>query len=121
MTPKETVEGVCRLPRDYRTIGTINIHDLLERAGYYKQPEVLTRDRIEDCLRQHPEWIEDWFIWSDDQRVTEAWVFSETSKGYIVYYYPVGESMKFTDKIEACAEFILRQIAWMTAPTGSRR
>jgi hypothetical protein len=103
------VERLCFLPIECER-GNVSPIALVEESGYLTTPEVLTRERILDILRFRPHLLDVWEGWFDDQRSTPALIFRTTKQGYSVTCYPEGEGMIFSDRFEACAEFILRQI-----------
>jgi hypothetical protein len=76
------VERLCRLPADerrIRTIGTIVLTSMaaaVEESGYPNSPEVLTRESVARVLREHPELVDEWLLWSGDQRWA-GWAFTE--------------------------------------------
>jgi hypothetical protein len=102
------VERLCELPRDFRRIRTVSLVSLVEQSGLMENPEALSRDMIAAHLRGKPALIEEWEMWSDDQRASPSWAFGRTGDTFSVYSVPAGESMIFEDRCEACAEFIVR-------------
>jgi hypothetical protein len=108
---KDTVaERVCRLPVDFRTIRTVSSIALVQNSGYLERPTDLTRKSVLGVLRKSPSLIDEWLLWSENQRTTPAWAFYEVANGYRVHLVGGDEEMVFTDKFEACAEFVMRQI-----------
>ena len=110
MTANLILEKLCNLPVDYHRIGTASAVSLIQQSGFLQNPAVLSRNAIAAYLRDNPTLVEQWEVWSDDQRYSPAWVFVKGDGAYTVYRHPVGEQMIFADKFEACAEFIVRQI-----------
>jgi hypothetical protein len=98
------------LPVDFRTIRTLSAIALVQRSGYLENPAEFTRESVLGVLRANPSLIEDWMIWSQDQRTSPAWAFDTHEDGYRVVLAPGGKKMIFADKFEACAEFVIRQI-----------
>ena len=80
-----------------------------------------TADRARRCLAVHPDWVDAWFVWSDDQRSSPAWWLAETSATtYEVGYLGPGfegqePHLVFEDRLQACAEFMVRAIASIEA------
>jgi hypothetical protein len=109
----ETIERLCNLPLDRND--TMSLADLLKRSGYLSESTPIAREKIVAHLRDRPELIDAWRILSDDQRTRQGWVFRPSPDGSRVYLYPDGPSMKFQDKFEACAEFILRYAALLAS------
>ena len=120
VTPDAIVERLCRLPSDERRIRTpstvvmASMYKLLECSGYLEAPETLTRENIMNVLQRNPQLVHDWWLWSGDQRPPEGWCFDEsTDHSYRVYCYPQGESIVLSDRIGACAQYILHVIPWI--------
>jgi hypothetical protein len=75
-----------------------------------ESPQALTREGITEFLQENPNLIDAWMQWSEDQRTSPAWWFAKTNRVYTVGLYPGGEEFTFTDRFDACAEFVIRQI-----------
>jgi hypothetical protein len=112
-------ERLCRVAADSRPIKygstpyLVVTANLIKQAGYLDHLEALQREALIDTLREYPELIQEWGIWSGDQRTGEGWCFDEVRGQYQVYYYPKGESLTLTDGAEACAEYIMRVVPWI--------
>jgi hypothetical protein len=108
------VAAVCRLPLDFHSIHTMSGVDLVRRSGYLSVRSDVTVERLSQCLREHPDWVNQWFAWSDDTRGSPAWrVFEKRSGQFHLSYYDEPGSpppMVFTDKVQACAEYVHREI-----------
>ena len=92
-----------------------------------EKPKALTRNAILDVLRNDPSLVEDWELWSENKRC-DGWSFRFESDQYEVYYhriigaepvapytvkgghYVVDERLYFSDRFEACAKYVLREI-----------
>ena len=111
-----TIEALCRLPVDFHTEGNVSPINLIVRSGYPAVASQLTVDRVRRCLAAHPNWVDSWFIWSDDQRSSPAWWLAEKSATTyeVGYYDPKHEReeppLVFDDRVRACAEFMVRAI-----------
>jgi hypothetical protein len=119
------VEAVCRLPIDFESLGNVSEVELVRRSGYLDLRKQMTVDHLATCLRDHPDWVRAWFLWSDNQRSSPNWWLA----GWISHEYTLGyydpkvdreaPPMRFDDKVEACAEYVSRAIA-STADTIDR-
>jgi hypothetical protein len=119
--PDRTIEALCRLPVDFHALGNVSPVDLVVRSGYPAVASQVTADRARRCLAAHPDWVDSWFVWSDDQRSSPAWWLAEKS----ATTYEVGYSdpklerqeppLVFDDRVRACAEFMVRAIASIEA------
>ena len=121
--PEEIIERLCRLPEDLRavesssTLVLLSMASLVAKSGYLQAPAVLTRERVAWLLHQHVYLVDDWLMWSGDQRWPSAWCFDEKVGNYgthfEVYFYPGGAKTKFDDRTTACAEYIVRVVPWL--------
>ena len=108
------VLDVCRLPVDFHTIGTVSAVELVRRSGYRSMRSDVTVGRVADCLRDHPDWVDRWFEWSADNRSSPAWYVLESGDGRFELGFFDGRATEstsfFTDRVEACATFVLRYL-----------
>lgn len=104
------VERVCRLPRDFRLVGTKSVIQLAEEIGLLAHRECVTSGAVESRLLAQPELVDDWLHWSADQRKSPAWYFCEDGEGYVVGYLPNGEEKRFTDRTSACTQYVIHEI-----------
>jgi hypothetical protein len=103
------VERVCRLPRDFRLLGTKSVVQLAEEIGLPARRDCVTASAVQSRLQAQPELVDDWLRWSADRRSSPAWYFREDGDGYVVGYHPNGDETRFTDRIRACTQFVLRE------------
>ena len=73
-------------------------------------------DDIWDALKLHPNFIQDWIVYSEDQRCSNAWYFRKSeSMAYEVGLYVNKEGYKFVTMYEdaalACAIFIQKSLS----------
>ena len=106
MTEDEVLQNVCHFPVYYRTFNQSPIA-LIHGSGYLDMPQVLTRKRISEYLRSYPDLIADWEIWVEDARSASC---RKVDNGYAVRPGPAGKPIIFTDKFDAWAEVIVRNI-----------
>jgi len=101
------------LPRNFR-VGRLSTISLVRASGDLSAPQVLTREAVLAVLRLYPSLVEDWEVWSGDQRTDRGWFFEPEGAGYLVGYHSTkgefGERELFSDRFEACAAFIVRHI-----------
>jgi hypothetical protein len=79
-------------------------------SGYTPDVTPLTRDVLLAVLRIEPNLVEAWLTHSVDKRTSSGWYFSTDHTSSVVGFYPDGPRSTFADPIEACAEFILREV-----------
>ena len=104
----EIVKRICCLPLDFKR-GSKTLIQLIRESGYVDNPDALERERVEAFLRDKPDLQDAWVIYSGDKRVSAGWYFDADGDGWVVGYYPGKERQKFVSKLEACAEFVLRE------------
>ena len=98
----------------------MSIVGLLRATGYLDTSETIAESSIETYLRAHPELVDAWVGYSEDQRGTPAWYLLESgdaywhNEGWVVGFLPESGTpcleQKFTNGYEACAHFIKRYI-----------
>lgn len=88
--------------------GGRSAHQLVHEAGI--DPQALSVASIAVVLAANPWLVDEWLRWSADQRATPADYFIGEQGHYVVGRAPGDERVVFTDRIAACAEFILRQV-----------
>lgn len=114
------IETACRLPIDYEQLRDRSAVDLVRRSGLASRLDELSVERIHACLQQHPDWIDAWIHWSEDQRSRPAWYVIDRGPGLMleVGYLDLSgfprDQEQFADRTRACATFVdheLRAIA----------
>lgn len=104
------VTRVCDMPVQLKARGNVSMMQLLLESGFIESSEVLTPRAVSDYLSQHEHLVEAWTMLSQDKRSSSGWYFKELSDGsYEVGYYPDGPRFSFSDRVQACAEFIVRE------------
>jgi hypothetical protein len=110
-TREQAVAALCRFPVDYRASQTLSPVDLVRASRYKALQPSLSVDELEACLHSSPELADAWLLYSEDQRCSPAWFVAERSPSqYEVGCYPDGQSVWFTDRLRAVAEYALRQL-----------
>jgi hypothetical protein len=114
----EFIDAVCRVPVDLRNSNQSPV-SLLRGAGYERLGEAVRASDIADSLRRHPDLAEAWLAYSSDKRVDQGWYVTELPGGaYRVGYYPAGVVLDFSDRTEAVAEFVVRELRSIGDNTG---
>ena len=113
------VERICRLPRDFRLVGTKSVIQLAEEICLPAHRECITSSAVESQLLAQPELVDDWLLWSADQRCSPAWYFCEDGEEYVVGYGPNGEEKRFTNRISACTQFVIHEVETIIATIAS--
>ena len=103
-------DAVCRLPVIFPSKDNHSMIDLLAISGYRPGVTPLTRDALVAVLRIEPALVDAWLTYSVDKRAPSGWYFSSENASSIVGFYPEGPQLVFASPLEACAEFILREV-----------
>jgi hypothetical protein len=102
---------ICSIPQDFRG-GSLSPRQLVADSGYRDVRSTLTVGELAEYLGARPALIDDWYIWSQDKRTSEGWYLSLWSAGGCIGY--VGRrdpELQFPSRAEACAQFIVRELA----------
>jgi len=114
MNKFEVIEKLIALPMTYYDSGRKSMPDLLEESGYYSLYSEIGEEDIKVALKDKPERIDYWLMWSDDKRFSSGWYFLKNSEGKpLVSYNPEDtnfEKSNFTDLASACAFFIKQEL-----------
>jgi hypothetical protein len=107
-----TVEDVCRLAWDYHAMRTVSARELIARSGYGDRWRSFSVELLVATLRQHPDWVDAWFQWSEDKRVSSGWYISRRGESaFDVGQYPTVPPVRYGDRTEACAVFVRYELA----------
>jgi hypothetical protein len=115
----DIIEAVCRLPLEARASGRSHV-DLIERIGYVDRRPDVTVARLRACLAEHPELIDAWQGWVEDNRSTPAWFFRDAPRGrfevgLLARDGGVVEQHLFDERAHACAEYMVRELDMLAA------
>jgi hypothetical protein len=111
VTDSATVARICSIPRDFRA-GLGSAAQLVALSGYRGVRDMLTAAELVDYLQTPPTLVEDWHIWSQDKRTSDGWCLSfHSAGGSIGYVGRTDPEVQFPSHAEACAQFIVRELA----------
>ena len=109
------VEAVSRLPVDYEELGRYSARELVRRTGFKNHRPRVTVERIQACLAEHPDWVDAWFGWSEDNRGVPAWYVLRSGPDVFrvgrIDHESESEPLVFDDRVRACAEYVHREVA----------
>src|SRR5438270_7370761 len=109
---KDLVRTIARIPREFDRRGDAPARDLVLESGYVEAREALTFDGLGDFLRTNPELVGDWLRYSESKRATGGWYFRQQKSGaWEVGLAPETEPVFIGNKLDACATFILCEVA----------
>ena len=106
---------LIRIPRRYNELGNVNLPTLLKQSGYCKAHAMITESVIREALAEHPEFVIDWQLLSEDNR-SGGWYWLERSRGRFEVGYNSGKGWnprrvcRHTDQLSACAAYIKREV-----------
>ncbi len=107
------IKGVIAIPKIFYFEKTDSFLTLLVQTGYFQISNSISEKDIFNTLSLFPEYIDDWVLWSENKRVDEGWCFVKKGNEYNVCYAKDDikiENLIFQNKIEACANFIKKEI-----------
>jgi len=115
MTPS-VVDALCRMPLAFKDAGDSTMVALLKVSRYGRDSSISEGD-IAAHLRKHPELVDAWVAYSEDQRSLPAWYLmrpdalnaAEWRVGYLSKREPPQEQV-FANEFAACAFFIMRKV-----------
>lgn len=105
------------MPLDFRERGDVSMFALLDESGYSSCPHEVTESLIADHLRMHPELIDSWLGYSQDQRCSPAWCLiaeapnspSGWAVGFVANSGRLTSQQAFPDRYSATAYFIKQE------------
>ena len=114
MEIESLINEIISFPEKFLRLGNISIYPFLKDIGYFKDYDQVQEDNIAKALIQQPEYINTWFGWSEDKRVTSGWYIQDKEDGnFLVGYFPKNDEhpqVLYTNITNACAGFIKREI-----------
>jgi hypothetical protein len=108
----ELAERVSKVPQLFEC-GDKSTAILLRDAGYFDEPEALSVDEIEVALRREPKLTDLWLKRATDQRIAGGWGIDREDGAYRVQNYANGNCLLVRDRWRACAEFVVRYVAFV--------
>jgi hypothetical protein len=103
---------ICQIFTEFQRRG-VSVVQLVRESGYGGADAASLRGAVEEQLRTHPELIDDWLTYSGDKRTSSGWFFEDDDE-VVVGYFDVtrgrSHEQQFADRLQACAEFIMREV-----------
>jgi spore coat polysaccharide biosynthesis protein SpsF (cytidylyltransferase family) len=114
---RATGEAVARLPRTFLSRGDLSAYGLLEQSGYFDRHAEVTSHLLLEVLSGDSLLVDDWLAFSENKRTSSGWYFREEPAGFTVgFVSDAGRTVdqhSYTDRVEACAEFIKKEVEHM--------
>jgi len=122
MTPtEETAVRVCNIPSEFHRRRDTSVFQLVQESGYAEADTSSLRCAVEQQLRTHPTLLDDWLAYCADKRTSSGWYLADDTS-FTVGYYDVGHGrsreQRFSDRSEACTEFIMRELEAISERTA---
>jgi hypothetical protein len=114
MARADVIKAICEMAivSDYLTRAPMT--ELLKMSGYYEEAQPPSEIEFADYIRQHPELIEHWHLFSGDQRYVPAWCLQKPGESgtryWQVFRFPDIPATLYHDGIRACAAYIARNV-----------
>ena len=110
-----TINGLIHLAHKFDSVGDVSIYNLLKETGYFENHDKIFIKNIRAALKNHPECVDDWMLYSDNKRSRSGWYFKQKgTKGYIVGYLSENKGgnacKEFSNRVDACALFIKHEV-----------
>ena len=113
----DVISNICSIARDMKMYRNKSMIQLFKESGYLEYTSSIITEEIKQYLADHPDYINDWIIYSSDKRTSEGWYFLQEGSDWIVGYlqetlndYVRIREEKFNSSFEACAIFIIKEI-----------
>jgi len=101
--------AILRIGRDTSTRGAgLSLRDALSLTGYRELRSQFVESDLLEHLREHPELIEEWLVYSADKRTSGGWHLSED--GTIGQLDRPGEESRFPSLEQAVAAYVVREL-----------
>lgn len=108
---------VCDIAVVWRNPGQVSIRDLFAPMRPHLRDKIVFLDAVTDELRRRPELVERWQHYSWDKRSSPSpYLCAEDDPPSTGFYDGTTRARRtrvFNDAIGACADFILREAAWV--------
>lgn len=109
----DIVLRLIQLPRQVNITGK-PIHDLIVDMGCTTMSLKTPAAVIRQILVQHPDYVDEWLLYSENKRTDSGWYVVVESGRYEVGYYSIETGRRveaiYHDKTDACAAFIEHEI-----------
>ena len=106
-TIDSSINQICTLPNRFRG-GQKSPRVLIKESGI--DARKLSADALVAVLKSRPELVLEWLRWSEDKRSSPSYYFTAEGSRYVVGHYPGDERVEFDDPVDACADFIVKEV-----------
>jgi hypothetical protein len=102
---------------DHSNLSTMQ---LLAETGYLDRPQALTVSDVKAALEDDPDLAEMWLQRGRDQRLAGGWFIEHVNDQYRIQNYSTGQYLVEWDRLQACAEFIVRYVDFIRETIDER-
>jgi hypothetical protein len=110
---QEVIRRILTLPERFKSPRNQTFNNLLKDTGYIEISNQIQENDILEAIKNYPETVTSWLLWSEDKRVKSGWFLNENKGKYIVSFFPKIEGrevLETNDVYKACAHFITKEI-----------
>ena len=104
------VENICHLPEVLEKTD-ISTAAIITQSGLLDHMEELDTRSVRDALAAEPQLVNKWLDRRTDQIPFGGWKIEHEANGFVIRNFASGSTMFVRDKLQACAEFIVRYVA----------
>ena len=115
----ELAQRISCLPLAYEA-GHRSTAALVKESGLLEMPQALSVSDVEQVLQREPRLTKLWLKRASDQRISGGWGLDCEGNEYRLKNFQTGESSVISDERRACAEFIVRYVAFIANALNSR-
>ena len=112
LTKEYCIERICNLPLDFK-IADKSPYNLAQESKFAELHTSISVQDIKEYLLRKIDLVDKWIMWSEDKR-TCGYYLSITSQKFLIGELDRNQNLvfekSFSNNIDACAEFILREI-----------
>ena len=107
--PETALEALCRIPLEIR--GWRSPSGAVKRSGYTRIRQDVTPPILAAYLTRHPEYVDQWEMYSLDKRTSAGWYCYREPAGWCVGSLTVSyPDEHYGAAADAFAEYILREV-----------
>jgi hypothetical protein len=108
----ELAEKISEVPRLYAE-GNKSTARLLKDFGFPEQRQAVTVKEVEAVLMRRPRLADLWFKRGRDQLLAGGWSIERQGDHWHIQNYSDHRQLDVKDRIRACAEFVVRYVAFI--------
>ncbi len=115
----QLASDLVRIPLTFRERGNISVVSLLIEIA---DQEPISVAPLWKALKASPDLVDEWVSYSEDKRTSEGWFLIDRGSYWEVgYLAPRGKgakSLRFQDRMEACATFASNELEGIRSRAG---